>query len=134
MSDCFIPTNETETETKIDALKDINISSYCTNGIGSLVWTIVFVILLYKDHKMNRQIFQSFLMIVYHVSSIALNQTYYMLWLNYVECSLPDWYNEERCRIIYCAATFLSISSFIVSHWLFAFDYWRLSYRQSLLS
>lgn len=73
MSDCFITTNEPETITKIEALKDINISSYCTNGIGSLVWTIVFVILLYKDHKMNRQIFQSFLMIVYHVSSIALN-------------------------------------------------------------
>lgn len=132
MSDCNITTNETIS--RIEALKDVNISSYCTNGIGSLVWTIVFVILLCKDNKMNRQIFQSFLMIVYHVSSLALNQTYYMLWLNYDECSLPDWYNEERCRIIYCAATFLSISSFIVSHWLFAFDYWRLSYRQSLLS
>ena len=132
MSGCIIKTNETIP--RIEVLEDVNISSYCTNGIGSLVWTIVFVILLNKDHKMNRQIFQSFLMIVYHVSSIALNQTYYMLWLNYDDCPLPDWYNEERCITIYCVATFLSISSFIVSHWLFAFDYWRLSYRQSLLS
>ena len=70
-------------------------------------------------------------MLTYHVSSIIVNQTYtfYVLSLFNEE---PDCFNNLRNYIINETAVFFAFACFVVAHWQFAFDYFRLSYKTKL--
>ena len=80
---------------------------------------------------MNGQALQSVLMLVYHVSQIISSQTYY-LYVEYQFNKQPDWFNLTRNNAINYPANFTANTCFLVAHWLFAFDYFRLSYKTKL--
>ena len=82
-------------------------------------------------NKMIRQVLQSVLMLIYHVSEIINNQTYYLNALSFYDQE-PDWYNSKRNYIIDDSSAFLAAACFIVAHWQFAFDYFSLSYKTKL--
>ena len=113
------------------AAKNINTVAWCTNSIGAIAWSVCFFLLMRNPNKMKTQALQSVQMLTYHVSDIVLNQTatYYILFLLDEQ---PNWFNLKRASIINNTADFLVHSCFIVAHWQFAFDYFRLSYKTKL--
>ena len=111
--------------------QNVNYVSYCTNSIGTVVWTIDLVLLLRNQNKMKRLTFQTVLMIIYHITALIQVQTVTLFVLqSYGE--QPQWYNERRCTAIFIPAEILCYASFGVAHWMFAYDYWRLSYKNKL--
>ena len=111
--------------------KNINIASYSTNCVGIVVWTVDMIILMSYKKKMKRQMLQACLMLLYHASWIVTNQTT-TLYVRHFFDDQPPWYSNRRCTTIDGIATFFTISSFVVAHWLFAFDYLRLAYKTKL--
>lgn len=75
----------------------------------------------------------SFLMIIYHTSDAISVQTF-ALYIRSQFNQQPDWYDSKRCIVLNYVFSFLDLASFLVVHWMFAFDYFRLSYRNRLKS
>lgn len=80
---------------------------------------------------MNRLIFIASCMLTYHISTIVVGQTLY-LYVLYLNGQQPEFYNDERNDIVNNTGSFFDISSFIIAHWIFAYDYWKVAHKLKL--
>ena len=113
------------------ALKNLNTVSWCTNSIRVVAWSVCVYLLMRNPNKMNRQTSQSVQMLIYHVSTVVDLQTFTLYILSLFD-EQPDWFDLKRNVIINATASFLGTTCFVVAHWQFAFDYFRLSYKSKL--
>lgn len=98
----------------------------------ALAWILVLLELLCSNTKMIKAIVLAVLMISYHFSSIVVQQAYYFFTL-YEMGQQPKIYKQERSCWFNVIGLFVGQITFIVSLWLFSFDYWRMSYKLKLL-
>jgi hypothetical protein len=118
------------TAEKVRIYWSINIASYATNVPGLIIWICVLARILTNDAKLWGLVLICSLMIVCQIAIIIMNQMTYTMVLKQYE-------GDDINLIFYTqsadATWFLNIATFNLAHWLFAFNYWALSWRIELI-
>jgi hypothetical protein len=96
---------------------------------GLVIWIGVTARIVVKKAKLCRLVLICCLMIVFEIALIVILQIQYTYFLKVYE---GQEINIEFYNQLFNASEFLNITAFNLAHWLFAFNYWALSYRVEL--